>query len=165
MRVLVAVLMVVLGACSPAPSPAPPPATPAATVSALAPSPSPSAAAQPSASPATSPTTFSFNVENRGSIGVIVSVASDSAATMPGFEPGQRGTVSIKLLNPANGIGVEIQGVGCRLLASAMYPTPGAFTLVVEDGANAGTVKLSTRPGVAAAPLPLPSNSLVGCGG
>jgi hypothetical protein len=108
---------------------------------------------------------FSFDVENRASIGVIVSVASDTAATLPGFEPGQRGTISIKLLNPANGIGVEIQGAECRLLASAMYPTPGAFTLVVDDGAEAGAVELSTRPGAVATPIPLPSNSLIGCGG
>jgi hypothetical protein len=112
-----------------------------------------------------SPTTFSFDVENRSSIGVIVSVASDTAATMPGFEPGQRGTISIKLLNPVNGIGVEIQGTGCRLLASEMYPTPGSFTLVVDDGAGTGTVKLSTEPKTAPQPIPLPSNSLVGCGG
>lgn len=162
MRVLVAVLMVVLGACSPVPTPSQQPTTPAATVSALAPSPSASATAQPSASP---PTTFSFDVENHASIGVVVSVASDTAATMPGFEPGQRGTVSIKLLNPANGIGVEIQGTECRLLASGMYPTPSPFTLLVEDGPQPGSVKLSTRDGASSTPMLLPSNSLVGCGG
>jgi hypothetical protein len=108
---------------------------------------------------------FSFDVENRATIGVVVSVASDAAATMPGFEPGQRGTISIKLFNPTNGIGVEIQGVGCRLLASAMYPTPGPFTLVVEDGADAGAIRISTVTGTAEAPIPLPTNSLEGCGG
>lgn len=165
MRVLALVVAALLVACSPTPAPTPPAPTPTATSLAPTATPSASATAATSASADASPTAFSFDVENRASIGVIVSVASDAAATMPGFEPGQRGTVSIRLLNPANGIGVEIQGTGCRLLASTMYPTPGGFTLVVEDGAGAGTVKLSTRPETAAQPIPLPSNSLVGCGG
>ena len=154
--VVVAALVVSLAACSPAPSP-----EPAASQAALTPVPTTTTGP----GPVVGPVVFSFDVENRASIGVIVSVASDTAATMPGFEPGQRGTVSIKLLNPANGIGVEIQGFGCRLLASEMYPTPRAFTLVIEDGAEAGTVKLLTRPDTAATPIPLPSNSLVGCPG
>jgi hypothetical protein len=111
------------------------------------------------------PILFSFDVENRASIGVIVGVASDTAAVLPGFEPGQRGTISIRLLNPQNGIGVEIQGSGCRLLASAIFPTPLPFTLVVEDGADAGGVKLSTVEGVSATPIPMPTNALVGCPG
>jgi hypothetical protein len=96
---------------------------------------------------------------------VIVSVASDTAATLPGFDPGQRGTISISLRNPQNGISVEIQGTEWRLLASAMYPTPSPFTLLVDDGAQTGSVNLSTRAGGSSAPIPLPSNSLVGCGG
>jgi len=75
------------------------------------------------------------------------------------------GTISIKLLNPQNGISVEIQGIGCRLLASEMYPTPSPFTLLVEDGPHSGSVKLSTRAGVSSTPFPLPVNPLVGCGG
>jgi hypothetical protein len=96
---------------------------------------------------------------------VIVSVATDTAATLPGFEPGQRGTISIALLNPQNAISVEIQGPECRLLESARYPTPSPFTLLVTDGPQPGTVKLSTRAGAASTPIPLPSNGLVGCGG
>lgn len=160
MRLAVTIALVVsLAACSPAPSPYP--ASPSAAQAALTPVPTTTDGSEP----VSGPVMFSFDVENRSSIGVIVSVVSDTAATMPGFEPGQYGTVSIKLLNPANGIGVEIQGVGCSPLADASYPTPGGFTLVVEDGAEAGTVRLSTRPEMAAAPIPLPSNSLVGCGG
>ncbi len=160
MRLLaLAAVVMSLAACSPVPSPDPTIAAP----SHAALTPVPTATTGPG--PVVGPVMFSFDVENRASIGVIVSVASDTAATLPGFEPGQRGTISIKLLNPANGIGVEIQGAECRLLASAMYPTPGAFTLVVEDGAEAGAVELSTRPGAAATPIPLPSNSLIGCGG
>jgi hypothetical protein len=108
---------------------------------------------------------FSFDVENRSHLPVIVSVTSDTAAVLPGFEPGQRGTVSIPLLNPQNGIGIELQGVGCRLLAKGFYPTPLPFTLLVEDTAGSGKVTLSTVAGAASSPLPLPSNSLVGCGG
>jgi hypothetical protein len=130
-----------------------------------APSPEASASARPPASQVPSPTTFSFDVENHASIGVVVSVASDTAATLPGFEPGQRGTISIGLRNPQNGISVEIQGTECRLLATAMYPTPSPFTLLVEDGAQAGSIQLSTRAGRSSTPIPLPSNALVGCGG
>jgi hypothetical protein len=95
----------------------------------------------------------------------VVSVASDRAATLPGFEPGQRGTISISLRDPQNGISVEIQGTGCRLLAGETYIAPSPFTLLVEDGPQSGSIKLSTRAGVSSTPMPLPSNSLVGCGG
>jgi len=119
----------------------------------------------PTSQPTASPTTFAFDVENLASIGVVVSVASDTAATLPGFEPGQRGTISIGLLNAQNGISVEVQGTECRLLASAMYPTPIPFTLIVDDGPQTGTIKLSTRVGTSSTPIPLPSNLLIGCGG
>lgn len=165
MRVLVAMLMVVLGACAPTPTASPQPTTLEATGSAPPPSASPRATRVPTPRPTASPTTFSFVVENHASIGVIVSVASDTAHTLPGFESGQRGTISINLRNPENGISVEIQGTECRLLASAMYPTPSPFTLLVEDGPQAGSVKLSTRADASSSPIALPSNSLVGCGG
>ena len=116
-------------------------------------------------SPAPRPSAFSFDVENRSRVPIIVSVASDTAAMMPGFEPGQRGTISIGLKNPQNGISVEIQAAGCRLLASAMFPAPAPFTLLVDDAPGAGNVRLSTVPGTGPAPLPLPINSLEGCGG
>lgn len=115
--------------------------------------------------PAPRPPGFSFDVENRSRVPIIVSVASDTAAMMPGFEPGQRGTISIGLKNPQNGISVEIQAPGCRLLASAMLPTPVPFTLFVDDAPGAGIVRLSTVAGTGLTPLPLPINSLEGCGG
>jgi hypothetical protein len=119
----------------------------------------------PSIRPTATPTLFRFDVENHASVPVVVSVASDAAATLPGFEPGQRGTVAIRLLNPRNGIGVEIQDGECHLLDSGHYPTPDPFTLRIEDGPEAGTVRLSTRAGASTSPIPLPSNSLVGCRG
>lgn len=96
---------------------------------------------------------------------MIVSVASDAAAELPGFEPGQRGTISIALLNPLNGIGVEIQGVGCRLFVAGNFPTSRPFTLLIDDAAEAGNIRLSTVAGTSSPPLPLPANTLVGCGG
>jgi hypothetical protein len=120
---------------------------------------------EPTTAPTASPTIFSFDVENRSQVPVVVSVASDAGAVLPGFEPGQRGTISIPLLSPQNGIDVEVQGVECRLLASAYFPTPGTFTLIVEDAAGAGDIQLSTVAGASLTPLPLPSNSLVGCTG
>src|SRR5438105_2921422 len=92
--------------------------------------------AEATAAPTESSTVFSFDVENRSHLPVIVSVASDMAAVLPGFEPGQRGTISIPLLKPKNGISIELQAVGCRLLVKGFFPTPLPFTLLVVDGAG-----------------------------
>jgi hypothetical protein len=162
MRRTLAALVITLGACASTPGPTaePPTSLPSATATTASATGTPSTNASPA-----SPTVFAFDVENHASIGVVVSVASDAAATLPGFEPGQRGTISIPLRNPQNGIAVEIQATECRLLASAMYPTPLPFTVLVVDGPQSGSVKLSTRAGASSTPIPLPSNSLVGCGG
>ena len=157
---------------SPSVSPAQPTSdAPSGSVSPASPSggavqPSPSASTPgPSGDPSALPTTFSFDVENHATIGLVVAVVSDVAARLPGFEPGQLGTISIPLKTPTVGIHIEIQGRGdCTVLAAKSYPTAG-FTLIIEDGPVAGTVSLSTRPGVAAVPIPLPSNTIVGCGG
>lgn len=166
MRRALAALIVTLEACGPSPSPTsePPTPLPSATVAATPATRTPPFLPSPNP-PTASPTTFTFDVENHASIAVVVSVASDSAATLPGFEPGQRGTISISLRDPKNGISVEIQGTGCRLLASETYIAPSPFTLLVEDGPQSGSVRLSTRAGVSSTPMTLPSNSLVGCGG
>jgi hypothetical protein len=114
--------------------------------------------------PSPSPITFSFDVENHSSVGVVVSVVSDKAHLLPGFEPGQRGTISIPVYDLQNGIGIEIQdGKACGLLAKRLYPTPVPFTLIVTDGAQPGSVLLSTRAGAVESPMPLPSNPLYGC--
>lgn len=119
----------------------------------------------PTAEPSVALTTFSFDVENRSAVGVVVSVESDFGGAMPGFLPGERGTIVIRLLNPRNGISVEIQGGQCGLLASAEYPTPDPFTLLIEDGSRSGQIRLSTRGGALSTAIPLPSNSLRGCSG
>ena len=154
-------LLVSLAACSPAPSP-----------SARAPSPVPTAipsataaSREPTRAPIASPAVFVFDVENRSRVPVVVSVASDAEATMPGFEPGDKGTISIMLKNPTNGIGVEVQREGCHLLAKGIYPTPEPFTLLIDDAAEAGEIQLQTVAGASSTPLPLPVNSLRGCGG
>jgi hypothetical protein len=112
--------------------------------------------------PSPSPITFSFDVENHSSMGVVVSVVSDRAHLLPGLEPGQRGTISIPLYDAQNGIYIEIEDGMCGLLAK-LYPTPIPFTLIVTDGAQPGSVVLSTRAGTVESPMPLPSNSLRGC--
>jgi hypothetical protein len=159
--VALAALLFLLAACGPAPTSSAQPSSPVPTADPSASVPS----IEPTTAPTASPTIFSFDVENRSQVPVIVSIASDTGAVLPGFEPGQRGTISIPLLNPQNGIGVEVQGVGCQLLASGAFPTPAPFTLVVEDAVGAGNVQLSTVAGAASTPIPLPTNSLVGCGG
>jgi hypothetical protein len=121
--------------------------------------------AEPTNAPTVVPFLFTFDVDNHSSRGVVVSVASDYGASLPGFAPGQRGTISIHLLNPQNGIGVEIQDGACGLLAKALYPTPDRFTLIVDDGAKAGEIALTTKKGASATPIPLPSNDLEACFG
>jgi hypothetical protein len=154
-----------VAACGPTPSLASP------TVAALASPPATASVTRsccrtPEPTPTPIPTvTFSFDVENHSKIAVIVSVVSDRAAILPGFEPGQRGTISLPLVNPQNGIYIEFQVGGCKVIATASYPTPDPFTLVIDDGAKVGTITLSTRPGTTPTPMPLPSDSLEGCGG
>ncbi len=104
-------------------------------------------------------------MENRSTIALIVWVVSDAGGGTAGFEPGQRGTISLSLLDPQNGTAVEIQGCRCRLLASGSYPTPVPFTLVVSDGSKPGTIRLSTRAGVSGSPIPLPTSLVGGCPG
>ena len=160
-------LLFAVAACSPAPSPSVQPPT------ASTQSPSPVLTRVPSATvtspltpaPTASPTAFAFDVENRSHVAVVVSAGSDAAGTWAGFESGQRGTIVISLFNLQNGIGVEVTGGGCSVLASGSFPTLAPFTLLVEDGAGRGEVKLSAVAGAASTPLPLPTNSLHGCGG
>ena len=162
-RLVVAITSVgTFAACTsmPTPSAGPPAGTSPvveATVAATAP--------PPATEPTSSYFLFRFDVENRSRIGVVVSVASDTAAALPGFEPGQSGSITIPMLSPASTIGVEIQVGSCKVGASATYPRPTPFTLLILDGARSGEIVLSTRVGVSAAPIPLPSNSLLGCGG
>jgi hypothetical protein len=108
---------------------------------------------------ASGPITFAFDVENRTQRTLIVSVASDGAATMPEFAGGQRGTVSITILNPTNGIGVEIIEGPCALVGEATLPTPIPFTLVIENGSDPTSVTLSTLPNVGATPMPQPAEA------
>jgi len=161
MRLVVLGFALVLSGCGGTTTPSAPLSTaPRATIV------SPSAAGtSPTSDLAASPVLFSFDVRNESSRGVIVSVASDYGASLPGFAAGQKGTISIHLLNPTNGIGVEIQDGACGLLAKALYPTPEPFTLIVKDGASTGQIVLSTVTEVAPTPLPLPSNDLQPCFG
>jgi hypothetical protein len=115
--------------------------------------------------PSTGPADFALDIENHSHRGVVVSVASDTAATMAGFEPGQRGTISIALGTAQNGISVEIQGPGCTTLAHGRYPTAAQFTLVIDDRLASDGIVLSERAGTSGPSLGLPANSLVGCGG
>ena len=108
---------------------------------------------------------FRFDVSNRSSVSVEVSVGSDMGGWPHGFEPGQSGTGSILMNNPANGVAVEVLSFpSCATVATGHYPTTRPFTLVIEDGATPGSVKLSTVSTVAASPMPLPANML-SCGG
>jgi hypothetical protein len=105
-------------------------------------------------------------VENRTRRAVVVSVASDTAAVMPQFLAGQRGTISIAILDPGNGIGVEILGVpGCAVLAEDTLPTPEPITLVLEDGTAPSTVSISLLGTAVAEPMAQPAASTECLGG
>jgi hypothetical protein len=71
----------------------------------------------------------------------------------------------IRLQNLRDGIGVDFQDGKCGLLATAQYPTVNPFTLLIDDASKSGAIRLSTREGVSSTAIPLPSNSLQGCGG
>lgn len=153
----------VVASCTSTPSPAPPTAIPQASPSAVA-TIAHGCCRTPDPTPTPEPTViFSFDVENHSTVSVVVSVVSDLAASLPGFEPGQRGTISLPMVNPRNGIFIEFQAGECAVIATAQYPTPDPFTLVIDDGAKAGTITLSTRSGTTPTPMPLPSNTLEGC--
>jgi hypothetical protein len=124
--------------------------------------PTPTSSAEPEAT-SPSPTRFRFDVVNRSGADVVVSVASDYEADLIGFAAGQSGTVVVQLGNPLNGIGIEVQGAQCAVLATANYPTTSPFTLVIGKVGESGQLQLSTRTGTASSPIPLPSNSIVGC--
>jgi hypothetical protein len=158
-------LLIGLAACGPAPIPSPVPAASFPTPAASSPTPAPTPASVPTPTPATARAIFSFDVENDSSVPVIVSVATDAAATLPGFLPGQRGTISLDMIDPSNGLAVEIQRHPCILLAEDTYLAPEPFTLLIQDGPNPGSIELGTRPGVVQPSMPLPSNDLIGCGG
>jgi hypothetical protein len=112
--------------------------------------------AEPSQTPGL--TTFRFDVENHSSLAVWVDSATEGAGGgAAGFEPGQQGTISTLRLNM---VGVEVSNAACELLATATYPDPGRFTLLIENGSKAGTIKLSTGPATPPDPIPLPSNAI-----
>lgn len=117
--------------------------------------------------PASGPMVFHIGVENRSSTPIVVSIASDTAAVMPGFEPGDRGTISIALLDPANGIGLEVLGPppDCRLLAEGIIPTPVPIEIIVHEGARPGRIEVSMEQSGSQVTIPLPRNDLFCSGG
>lgn len=115
-------------------------------------------AATPSPSPAESVSDLAITIVNRSSLALVVSVANDVAGAMPGFLPGQQGTVVLPLGAVDNGIGVEVYGASdCKTIASAFYPSEPLTLFVDDDGSG---VRLSAGPIGAASPAPLPANSL-----
>ena len=140
--------------------------------SAQAPSPLPTASGtlSPIETPEPSYTSFAFDVENHSSVGVAIRADGNTAYVMGwlALEAGQRGTATMSLGYPKLGIYVEVQGVGavaCKVLVPSFHLAAVPFTLVIEDGPGAGTIRVSTRAGASATPLPQPSNALGGCPG
>ena len=150
---------VLLAACNATPPVEPSPSTPGPVVQ--------RPTVEPTASPTPEPslTTFWFDVENHSRMTVVVSVVSDRAAQVPGFGPGQRGSIWLTLVNPQNGISIEFQGPECSLIGTARYPTPEPFTLLITDGDRSGAISWSTQPGISETHIPLPTDQLGGCGG
>lgn len=102
-----------------------------------------------------------FDVMNRSGQAVVMSVASDAGADMPGFLPGESGTVYIPVRTAASEIQIEVLSQpNCVPSASASYSLGFPFTLLIDDGATARWLVLGTDPGIFTTPKPLPVNSV-----
>jgi hypothetical protein len=103
------------------------------------------------------------NIVNRSHRSLVVSLATDLGGAMPGFLPGERGTVHLALGQPDNGVGVEVLGhetSPCRDLVKADYPSTASFSLFIDDAAGSPGVVLSTGPFEPAKTAPPPANGL-----
>ncbi len=119
----------------------------------------------PSASLATTPAAsvveLSITIVNRSHQSVVVSMTTDVAGRMAGFRSGERGTVSIDVSTPDNGVGVEvIDAANCAPLVTRSFPSRVPFTLFVDDGSGGTGLALSTATDSSAVGFPLPSNGL-----
>jgi hypothetical protein len=103
-----------------------------------------------------------FDVMNRSSQAIVVSVSSDAGADMPGFLPGEQGTVYAPLRSTASVVSVELLAhPSCRFFAGASISLGYGEMLLVDDDAAAGQgLALSFDPGLFAAPQPLPVNDV-----
>jgi hypothetical protein len=164
-RRLAFLLILALGACSSPPAPTPV-ATTGAPVPVASPTSEPTGSPTPLA-PTPSPIAFRIDVANLSHVPAVFSLATDLAADMRGFQPGEAGSMVIALGSASNGIGVEVLGptIGCGYLAKQILPTTAPLTLRLTDGPTANTVKLSVTSGVEQSPRPLPTNGLVCPGG
>lgn len=114
-----------------------------------------------SPTPTPSPNVLRIDVVNRSRSWVVVSVGTDAAGAMPGFLPGQSGTIMIPLGDPANGVSVEVLGPpSCQALATGSFPSTQPFTLLLDDPPGLQGVVLTSRLGVAQSAIPVPKDTL-----
>jgi hypothetical protein len=121
---------------TPAPTPSQAPATTA---------PNATATAEPTATASVPPGAFVFDIENRSTTGLWLDIASDVAGDCLDVGPGQDGSGAIAV---ERYLTIEVYRAGGPLFQSVSYRDPMPFTLVIENGSSAGTVKLSTRSGI-----------------
>lgn len=150
---------IVVSSCG-APTPSPHSVAPVPTTTAAA-----SLATTPAASLATTPpapvVAVAITVFNRSHTSVVVSATTDVAGRMAGFRSGERGTISIDVSTPNNGVGVEVlDAANCAALVTESYPSRVPFTLFVDDGSGGSRITLTTAAEPSAGGFPLPSNGL-----
>ena len=89
----------------------------------------------------------------------MISVVSDSTGLMPGFLPGQGGTLEIEA-GVDNGVIVEaMRATDCERIASSAYDSNVSFLLTIQDGDDNG-VSLLPGPAEWVGLSSLPKNGL-----
>jgi hypothetical protein len=102
-----------------------------------------------------------FDVMNRSSRSIVVSFASDAGADMPGFLPGEQGTVYAPLRTRTSVAGVELLAhPSCRFFAGASISMGYGELLLVDDDPAGTGLTLSFDPGLFVTPQPLPVNGV-----
>ncbi|HYO44339.1 MAG TPA: hypothetical protein VES19_14170, partial [Candidatus Limnocylindrales bacterium] len=102
-----------------------------------------------------------FDVMNRSSRSIVVSFASDAGADMPGFLPGEQGTVYAPLRTRTSVAGVELLAhPSCRFFAGASISMGYGEMLLIDDDATGTGLTLNFDPGLFVAPQPLPVNGV-----
>jgi hypothetical protein len=102
-----------------------------------------------------------IDVVNDSSAWVVVSVATDAGAAMPGFLPGLKGTILVSIGDSSNGVGVEVLGdPACGVLAEDHFPSEVPFTLILDDAEAGSGITLSIDEDVSSGMIPVPQNQL-----
>jgi hypothetical protein len=109
---------------------------------------------------------LTINVLNSADLPVVVSINSEGGGRMPGFLPGERGTVVLHIPPGADTVSVEVLALpGCRTAVSEFHSSDSDFSVVVINTAAAPGVGMVVRAADAVPVSTLPRNGLHCSGG